>query len=193
MVSRQWLLLALSGVHCSTQQLDIPIAPVGFRAIQQEDIKRDIWAVERQDGYSLSDWWDKRQSQFDVIPLENAKNCVQKKGRNVAPIKGFWIEEDASALELATLIALVKISDGVDLDFDLFFCVGKVKEQNASNIIWSKIEDISGEKVRKEKMTWTSSATRKNHFVDYDFRQVEQNIRQIIREEFPSVAASSNP
>ena len=50
MVSRQWLLLALSGVHCSTQQLDIPIAPVGLRAIQQEDIKRDIWAVERQDG-----------------------------------------------------------------------------------------------------------------------------------------------
>ena len=133
------LLLLLA---CSADFLNIPIPPKGARAIHQEDIKRDIWSIER--GNTAERWWEKRLDQLDgKMVVQNNSSCLIHEGEEKKGLI-YWtsLNENDLGIRLATMLSLAKASNQVHLKFSYRYCLGEPVEIQGWTLI--EVDNIAG-------------------------------------------------
>lgn len=177
---------------CSTQSLKVPISPKGVASVHQEDIKRDVWAIERGD--SPLGWWQKRSSQFGADLIEDdGASCLLFQGEDETGLL-YWIEPYGSenkgiGLRMATLLALAKASDRLELAQAHQYCFGIPEDVEGWTL--QKVEMIFGENLSIEDSVWKASGEQGSSFVELNFENIVENIQKIIASNSPELVEAS--
>ena len=100
---------------CSAEFLNIPIPPNGVQSVHQEDIKRDIWAIEN--GHTSKTWWKKRVSQLggEIVMQENFSCLLHEGEKNTGLVYWTSLDKNDLGIRLATILSLAKASHRIDL------------------------------------------------------------------------------
>jgi len=175
---------------CSADFLNIPIPSTGIHSVHQEDLKRDIWAIEQ--GYSAQSWWEKRISQLEgqLVVQDNA-SCLYHRGEKE---KGrlYWVAlKNDIGIQMGVLLSLAKASDRIAREQSYQYCLGKPNV--VEGWIAQEIGNIDGEQLEIRDNIWKASEDKKQSFQQINFERLQQNIQTIIASNSPSLAAASNP
>lgn len=172
---------------CSVDVLKIPIPPRGIASVQQEDIRRDVWALES--GVALDDWWEKRRHQFQVTEEKTkTQTCLVSPGSQTGI--SYWIERksESVAVDMAVLFSLVKAVEYIDSPRRYRFCLGRPKQQIQEQ--W-QISNISGKDLVFSDGVIHSNQNDIGAFVQLDFRQIAENCRKILQQNSPELLVES--
>lgn len=180
-----------NSIACSAEFLEIPIPPKGVDAIHQEDIKRDIWAIEQ--GNSLDIWWKKRIAQLDGELIEQGEvSCLLHQGEKS---RGFtyWTSSDGAdvGIRLASLLSLAKTSDRLVLEQSYQYCLGKPKDLLEGE--HQEIGNVAGKELLLVGNLWQTIEADDYHFEQLNFKQLEKNIKQIIHSNSSELIEASKP
>lgn len=177
---------------CVAQSLKVLIPPKGHASVHQEDIKRDVWAIERGD--SPLEWWLRRSSQFgaDLVD-DDGSSCLSFQGEEERGLL-YWIESNGSetkdlGIRLATLLALAKSSDRLKLKRAYQYCFGL--PENTEGWELQKIEMIVGQNIRIEDSVWRTSGGQETSFTALNFEDIVKSIQQIIASNSPDIVEAS--
>ena len=153
------LIVFLGCISCAPETLKIHIPPKGIDSVNQEDLRRAYWALDR--GADPIEWWSNRAGQFHLQPstfgCHEYKIGGDKRGRVYAQV---------SPMQLTVMASMAKALDGIETSQSWMFCIG----ENSS-------PDISGQVINLTKK-WGESP----RFIDVNFTQLALDIRESIRE-----------
>jgi hypothetical protein len=178
-------------IACSVQNLSIQVPPQGIDAIQQEDFRRDIWALQ-QNQKSIEEWLDIRAEQLNLEPQFKGKTtCFSRIGENDTGV-AFWTknESEYKYIAISVLFSLAKITDTKKNPIGLLYCIGKPP---IFSLGWKQVEiaDITGTSLKEIDGTWVSSSEGRFNFVDVQFEQLVANTKEIARQTIPFVVLGS--
>lgn len=175
---------------CSADFLNIPIPSRGIHSVHQEDLKRDIWAIEQ--GYSAQIWWEKRISQLEgeMLAQENA-SCLYHRGENEKGILYWTMQKNDAGIQVGVLLSLAKASDQISREQSYQYCLGKPDVREGW--IVQEIGNIDGEQLEIRDNIWNARWDKKQSFGQINFERLQQNIQTIIASNSPSLVEASNP
>ena len=171
MVQRVRLLLIaiLSLLGCSTEALKIHVPPTGVASVHQEDLRRAYWKLER--GVNPQDWWNSRARQVHLSKTE-IKDCFVHTGKGTGSVQpssivaSILVMAEPLPIQLSMLASLAKATDGVETPEDWMFCLSSAQvPRDIETMI-----DLAQERLGNPR------------FVDVQFEQLEQRVRQILTE-----------
>ena len=181
---------------CSLESLNIVLPPRGIEAVQQEDLRRDIWALEHRN-QPIDDWFRNRAKQLnlDVVVSGASTMCYGRSAQKETGIL-WWTERDSQYQNsaIAAILSLAKSTDAISSPVGLIYCLGRPPKFGLG---WSeqKIENIVGPRVAVSNGVWSSNTAEVVPFVELNFEQLEYNIRHIATALTPHIRSysTSNP
>ncbi len=150
---------------CSTEMLKIHVPPTGIDSVHQEDLRRAYWRLER--GISSDQWWNSRARQVHLATTQH-KGCFVHRGEADIQDSSVLVIAEPVPIQLSMLVSLAKAVDGVSTSEDWFFCVSAtgstpIEAERSINLSQENLGNIQ--------------------FVDVQFEQLEQRVRQILSEQ----------
>ena len=144
---------------CAPDALKIHIPPTGVDSINQEDLRRAYWALEK--GVDPTNWWTNRAKQFHLKPFK--PGCFVHEGTSD---EGGTIYARSTPMELTVMASLAKALDGMDVPRSWVFCLAeRAQEENSSFVI--ELKDV-----------WDESPA----FMDVDFSQLSLEVKKRVVE-----------
>ena len=161
LLSRCSLVICL-GVACSPERLRIHVPPTGVDSVNQEDLRRAYWALER--GAEPSQWWLQRAEQFHLH--RSTFTCHYHQG---------WSTEKAvvyaqsTPMQLTVMASLAKALDRTEPPWSWYFCL---------------VGDVSNPETKFQTVIDLTETLRESApFVEVNFEQLAHDVQSIIREE----------
>lgn len=159
MVQGQWLLLGW--MACSPESLRIHVPKRGVESVQQEDLRRAIWAMQSTDPI---EWFDRRAESLGLIQTEPGNCYSQANSSNHHGNRLILV--DVNPVATAVMASLAKSLHGGDFAEDGWqFCLGQPTESRAG---W---QDVS-------LSSWMTVANQP--FTELHFVTLEQSVRQVV-------------
>lgn len=175
MVQRVRLLLIaiLSLLGCSTEALKIHVPPTGVASVHQEDLRRAYWKLER--GVNPQDWWNSRARQVHLSKTE-IRDCFVHTGKSTGSVQpsSIMVIAEPLPIQLSMLASLAKAIDGVETPEDWRFCLASAQVPTDIETMIDPTTDSTID-LAQERLG-------NPRFVDVQFEQLEQRVRQILTE-----------
>lgn len=159
MVQGQWLLLVL--MACSPESLRIHVPKRGVESVQQEDLRRAIWAMQSREPTE----WFRARSMSLGLDEPNQFECYSHIGRSTHRGTRLMVP-DVNPVSIAVMASLAKSLHGVENTKSGWqFCLGYPTEsiegwQDVSLSLWIDVSEQS--------------------FMELNFVALEQSIRQVV-------------
>ena len=152
------LIVLLGCLSCNPETLKIHIPPKGIDSVNQEDLRRAYWALER--GADPIKWWSSRANQFNLRSSSSGCDESEVDGDN----RGI-VHAQLTPMQLTVIASMAKALDGIETKHSWQFCIGEIESH-----------DVNG-KVIFLSENWGESPP----FIDVNFTQLVQEIREGIR------------
>ena len=167
MVQRSSVLLSTCSVlgslsvACSPETLRIHVPPTGVDSVNQEDLRRAYWALER--GTDPVQWWSKRVEQFHLEPSVSTCHVHQGKSNTMAVVYA-----TSTPMQLTVMASIAKALDRTEPSSSWQFClVEQIPEANATFQTVIDLTDELGHNIP---------------FVDVNFEMLALDVQSILRE-----------
>ena len=160
MVQGQWLLLAF--MACSPESLRIHIPKRGVESVQQEDLRRAIWAMQSTEP---TEWFAGRAESLGLIPIKDSGCYVHTDASTAQGTR--LLVSDVNPVSTAVVASLAKSLHGIEhhRKSGWQFCLGQPIESLPQ---WQDVY-LS---------TWMDVVNRP--FVELHFISLEQSVRQVV-------------
>ena len=149
------------GVGCSPEALRIHVPPIGADSVNQEDLRRAYWALERGD--NPLQWWLKRGTQFHLEPLGSTCHLYKGQSNSMAAVYA-----QPTPMQLAVMASLVKALDRTEPTWSWQFCLVESTLD---------VDDVSFEAV----VDLTDDFRMSPSFVEVNFENLAHDVQEIVR------------
>ena len=155
-------LLGSLSVACSPETLGIHVPPTGVHSVNQEDLRRAYWALER--GADPVQWWSKRAEQFHLEPSLSTCHVHQGKSHTMAVVYAA-----STPMQLTVMASIAKALDRTEPLWSWQFClVEQIPEAHATFQTVVDLTDDLGDSIP---------------FVDLNFETLALDVQSILREQ----------
>ncbi len=168
MVQRSSVLLSTCSVlgslsvACAPETLRIHVPPTGVQSVNQEDLRRAYWALDR--GTDPVQWWSKRAEQFHLEPSPSTCHLHQGKSHTRAVVYA-----ESTPMQLTVMASLAKALDRTEPSWSWQFCL--VEYAPEANETFQTVIDL------------TDQLEDSIPFVDVNFERLSLDVQSILSEQ----------
>ena len=146
---------------CTPGSLGIHVPPTGADSVNQEDLRRAYWALERGD--NPLQWWLKRGAQFHLEPLGSTCHLYKGQSNGMASVYA-----QQTPMQLAVMASLAKALDRTEPTWSWQFCL--VESTMADyDVPFETVVDL------------TDDFRTSPSFVEVNFENLAHDVQEIVR------------
>lgn len=159
---------------CDPDLLNIPHPKQGETSFQQEDLRRAVWAMERQytsaNIDSLYTWWKERARTIHL--RDESSSCFSHTSTNPHAENVVFFLQETTPVSLAVLASLAKATDNPDITDTWWYCLDKPIHIQGHLI---GVCDITGTDLAWTGECWNSTTHTGTGFVSLHFQRLLEN------------------
>ena len=156
------LLLGSLSVACEPETLRIHVPPTGLHSVNQEDLRRAYWAVERSE--SPSQWWSKRTTQLQLQSVGSTCYLYEGQTDTIAVVYA-----QSTPMHLTVMASIAKALDRTEPSWSWQFCL--VEQIPTANTTFQTVIDL------------TEELQDSIPFVEVNFETLALQVQSILREQ----------
>lgn len=159
---------------CDPDLLDIPYPKQGETSFQQEDLRRAVWTMEKQQSTpnidALHTWWKERARTLHL--KDDSSSCYTHTSNSPNAENVVFFLQETTPVSLAVLASLAKATDNPDITENWWYCLDKPKHIQRNLI---GICDITGTDLVWTGECWNSTTHTGTNFVSLHFQRLLEN------------------